>query len=355
MVIDTDVQALRLILEHFDKDTVKKAVEGIGLIQSTSKEAKGKAIKKKVSDFTLSERGGNFKSQAKKDTNVVPYATLKEISFTERIVDDAEFLPAHFLEEGALALRSVARVNIGNRGFGTGFLISPSLFMTNNHVISTSEEAQESRFEFNYQYDYHGNLQSVDTYTANPTSFFYTNEPLDYTIVRLNDKGSSELSATEGTIPSQFHMSGSPPGGFVPGGASEAGEKSQMSAGERWGYLRLRVRKFAENQLCNIIQHPEARYKEVALHDNRLTRVLPYAVRYRTDTEPGSSGSPVFDNEWDIIAIHHAGGDQDPQNPNLWLNNEGIRIDKIIEDLKQSLQDNPSNQAVLSELGINTT
>ena len=43
-------------------------------------------------------------------------------------------------------------------------------------------------------------------------------------------------------------------------------------------------------------------------------------VRYATNTEPGSSGSPCFDMNWQLAALHHYG---DP----AWLNpkyNQGV-------------------------------
>ena len=30
-------------------------------------------------------------------------------------------------------------------------------------------------------------------------------------------------------------------------------------------------------------------------------------LRYRNNTEPGSSGSPVFNFDWQLVALHHAG------------------------------------------------
>jgi V8-like Glu-specific endopeptidase len=30
-------------------------------------------------------------------------------------------------------------------------------------------------------------------------------------------------------------------------------------------------------------------------------------VRYRTNTEKGSSGSPVFNETWELAALHHSG------------------------------------------------
>jgi hypothetical protein len=52
-------------------------------------------------------------------------------------------------------------------------------------------------------------------------------------------------------------------------------------------------------------------------------------VRYRTNTEGGSSGSPVFDQNWQLVALHHAG---DPS----WVAkyNEGIPISLILAQLK---------------------
>ena len=30
-------------------------------------------------------------------------------------------------------------------------------------------------------------------------------------------------------------------------------------------------------------------------------------VRYRTNTEEGSSGAPCFDKDWELVALHHSG------------------------------------------------
>ena len=48
-------------------------------------------------------------------------------------------------------------------------------------------------------------------------------------------------------------------------------------------------------------------------------------IRYRTNTDPGSSGSPVFTMDWDIVALHHYG---DPNWRNA-LFNQGVPIELI--------------------------
>ena len=60
------------------------------------------------------------------------------------------------------------------------------------------------------------------------------------------------------------------------------------------------------SEYVNIIQHPRGRPKEVALQDNQVTKVDHVVLQYTCDTEPGSSGSPVFNNRWKLVALHHA-------------------------------------------------
>ena len=57
-------------------------------------------------------------------------------------------------------------------------------------------------------------------------------------------------------------------------------------------------------------------------------------VQYVTSTLPGSSGSPVFNDEWDVIALHHAGGWLPEGETSLvYFRNEGIAMRAILKDL----------------------
>ena len=54
-------------------------------------------------------------------------------------------------------------------------------------------------------------------------------------------------------------------------------------------------------------------------------------IRHRTNTDPGSSGSPCFDKNWDLVALHHIGDPNfDPAHKPEW--NEAIPV-KAIRDL----------------------
>lgn len=64
---------------------------------------------------------------------------------------------------------------------------------------------------------------------------------------------------------------------------------------------------------------------------------------YKTDTQEGSSGSPVFNKNWKVVALHHAGKNEHSENGGFQINeegeikpsNRGILIKKIVEDLKE--------------------
>lgn len=60
-----------------------------------------------------------------------------------------------------------------------------------------------------------------------------------------------------------------------------------------------------DDRVC-IIQHPNGLPKKVALHHNLVRHADDTVVQYWTDTDEGSSGAPVFDERWEVVALHHA-------------------------------------------------
>jgi V8-like Glu-specific endopeptidase len=86
----------------------------------------------------------------------------------------------------------------------------------------------------------------------------------------------------------------------------------------------------------NIIQHPGGAQKQISFVANVVAFVGGGRVQYLTDTLPGSSGSPVFDTDWNLIALHHSGGwltEPNAATKSTYYRNEGIAIDSIIQDL----------------------
>ncbi len=220
----------------------------------------------------------------------------------EKISGGADFLPAYFLSRGDTRARAVCKINLPG-GSGSGFLVGQRGFiMTNNHVIASVEEARDALAEFDFEEE-----SASLTVTLEPDRFFVTSAELDFTIVGCDPSAVSEI--------------------------------------EPIGLLRSPA-TVTRNERVNIVQHPRGRKKEVALHDNKVKRVKDKVVWYTTDTEPGSSGSPVFNNEWDLVALHHAGWFEADGT----TTNEGVRIAAIVSHLVALSATNEGSSNRLHEL-----
>ena len=155
-------------------------------------------------------------------------------------------------------------------------MISDRLFLTNNHVIPDVNEAQRYLIEFNYEMGINKQPKLISRFILRPEEFFITNteDDLDFTIVAVG-----ESTNDEGRL-SDF--------GYCPLIGSDD--------------------KHVLGEFVNIIQHPEGDYKQVVLRENQLVTRLDKVLHYLADTNPGSSGSPVFNDQWEVIALHHWGG-----------------------------------------------
>lgn len=294
----------------------------------------------------------------------------------EKVIQGPDFLSAHFLTEGAQIQKAVAMVTLkvprsglpAGSGWGTGFLISNTLFMTNNHVIESAAECTDFNMQFMYQDNYTADPITPEFFETNESSFFHTNPSLDYTIVRLKrkpylirvvDKPTTSLPTAppadltslhdyadseqikELEYISSFIKKEAPISAFDP---SRIHRIFGYTAGRKYGYIPLKAKvTYPQDMKLNVIQHPQGRKKEVVVQENELSDVYTNVIHYTSDTDYGSSGSPVFNNTWDLMALHHA------RVPNKDAN-EGIRIDKIVADLRSEFQS--SNPGILNELGI---
>lgn len=219
----------------------------------------------------------------------------------ERIIGRDDLFPVSYLEAGQQAATPVCRIEIRDRlgrvlGHATGFLVSPSLLLTNNHVLENYNTAQFSVAQFNYEVDLDLNERPMKSFRFTPERFFITDQNLDFTLVAIE-----EVSA-DGTKVSDF--------GFLP--------------------LISQTGKGLVGECVSIIQHPSGAPKAVAIRENQIMDVFEDYIHYSTDTMPGSSGSPVYNDEWIVISLHHAGV-PDPKNRTEFIANEGIRISSIVQ------------------------
>jgi len=110
--------------------------------------------------------------------------------------------------------------------------------------------------------------------------------------------------------------------------------------------------KLLVGEKVNIIQHPNGEPKQLAIRNNQVVDELELFLHYRTDTDPGSSGSPVFNDQWEVVALHHSGvpkrneqGQVVTSDGRLWQEwmgeqriaweaNEGVRVSRLVRHIR---------------------
>lgn len=89
--------------------------------------------------------------------------------------------------------------------------------------------------------------------------------------------------------------------------------------------------RLSETSRAYIIGHPDGDGLQFSLHDSELLDIddTKKLVHYRSPTVGGSSGSPVFNGEWKVFALHHAGAEDMPRFrvEGTYAANEGVSMD----------------------------
>ncbi|MET0293771.1 MAG: N-acetylmuramoyl-L-alanine amidase [Phenylobacterium sp.] len=256
----------------------------------------------------------------------------------EIIIEEDDSLGAVFLQLlaqkrlGVGLIRAAGRAYDGQSGrwSGTGFLVSPNILLTNHHVLNDPEVARGASVVFDYEVSAAGLAggDAADTptgreYRLDPDRLFITSPysgGLDYTFVWID--------------------------GFQPGEGA---------------IIRMERAAFAvtPQERAFLIHHPRGKPKRVSLQDAEVVTARPdgAVIHYVSDSEPGSSGCPVFDRTGRLIALHHASrANSDGARRRNGLTpshvNEGIKLAAIALDLetRRRTEPNAMYDAVLGEI-----
>lgn len=205
-------------------------------------------------------------------------------------IDAAElelFLPKQFtyeadvgaLQRGLERANAVCKITFADRApteSGTGVLIAPGLVLTNYHVLSLQEGAnlnaiaQTAQFEFGYVSTPFGEprrIQHVQAVEDHPVVAASPIAELDYALIRLSPGDDFKIQP-------------------VP--------------------LNVTAALIPRSPL-NLLQHPEGEALKVSLSNNGVVKTNDSKglVLYVNPTKSGSSGSPCFDSDWKLVALHH--------------------------------------------------
>jgi hypothetical protein len=229
----------------------------------------------------------------------------------------------------------VCRVEVGNGVMGTGFLVGPEAVLTNYHVLKAVLQGNSPWDKVQVRFDYkklangqdaaglpvklHPTDWRIDASeyspaedSPTPDAALPTPDQLDYALVRLE-----RPLGREPLDPNPKPGATVPLRGWV-----------QVPATDPAITLRMPIL---------ILQHPKTESLKLALDTEGVTQLNANStrVRYATNTEPGSSGSPCFDLNWGLVALHHY-GDPAEHHPPGW--NQGVPIGMIRERLKRAGQ-----------------
>jgi endonuclease G len=283
---------------------------------------------------------------------VIPLVVTDSGVLPEVLQRDNDLRPIRFLHIALYAARAVGRIRISDspaaeEGDATGFMVAPGLLMTNWHVLKTEDFAAAASVIFDDEDALDGDPMETKSFRLRPDLLFVNDETLDYAIVEVSPRTSSNIPL------SQF------------------------------GYLRLfkQTGKLdpTQRQAVNIIQHPGGGPKKIALRDNYVFTVVPDSVDpqkqeislfYGTDTLKGSSGSPVCSDQWYVVALHRGGVPKtmvidgqrvvlrldgtpatagDARNMLRYSANEGTRISRIYHSLEELAKKKKADAAAALE------
>jgi len=222
----------------------------------------------------------------------------------------------------------VCKIEVGN-GTGTGFIVGSDTVMTNYHVMEAVIKGDVAPGKVTLQFDYkrlandelekgtvhrlaadwriHDSRYSeVDL--GDPTTGQQEPDRLDYALLRVEGRVADEPVGGAGSDPK------APPRGFIPMPPAKF------------------EHDFKAKPALFILQHPDGEPLKLALDTESVIAVNDNGarVRYRTNTEPGSSGSPCFDADWNLVALHHL-GDRNWKNPQF---NQGVPFKAILGHLE---------------------
>jgi hypothetical protein len=224
----------------------------------------------------------------------------------EKVFSDGSLMPVRWFATGIERARLIARIDQQATGtpYGTGFLIRARdlglgagdeiLMLTNAHVVSDDPQVQavhKALAPDDAEIHFTMNEVAVNPYRIGEVLWTSTPEQCDATLVRL-DK--------------------------APPAASPAPVAPMLPVADG-------------KQSVWVMGHPSGRALSFSARNNVFIAAEGRLLRYRAATEGGSSGSPVFNNEWKLIGLHHAAVAVKLADGEA---NEGIWLQSIIQAMK---------------------
>ncbi len=215
----------------------------------------------------------------------IPASPMTEVQ--EKFITRTAMVGWSFLNGALAAATSVALIAVtrceggeptsGANGepvvfLGTCWLIAPNLMITNHHVVNARRQGEEAADDADLRmqaagcavrFDYDGAGEAGVTLRGR--ELLAWNAELDYALFWIDPSSRLPLRIADQAI--------------------------------------LQVDP-AEAPAVNLIQHPDGGPKQWGVRNNLVSSADVTDLRYFTDTQSGSSGSPVLTDAWEVVALH---------------------------------------------------
>lgn len=217
-----------------------------------------------------------------------------DVGFLQRIIEQA---------------KSVCRVDLPAFNISaTAVLIAPRLVLTNYHVLKVNEDDNIETYAKNVRLNF--GCFSLDDGKETTSKSFYldTQKPilasspvskLDYVLLQIESDLTQTLNLDDNKItPTQWNIN----------------------------------TNLSKTEGINILQHPNGESMKLSITCDGITGVYPQSglVQYINKTAGGSSGSPCFNEQGQLVALHHA-----QRSRYFGTIREGILFTSIYQDLAQ--------------------
>ncbi len=226
-----------------------------------------------------------------------PVGPAPDGGYEKLIAGTSTLLDIAFLQRGVELAPAVVRLRVtldGDDFHGTAFRIGTQRFLTNHHVLYADSGAPATKVEAWFGYErVFGGATKAHTSLDGDVATIQGNLPNDWAVIDLM-----------GDIPANVPV--------IPLAAPE--------------------RVVAPEDRVYIIQHPGGGVKKIGMVHNVVRSVTNDVVTYWTDTEEGSSGSPVFNEQWQLVGLHHYWTKATIDGATE-IRNQGRRIERVAEGL----------------------
>ncbi len=232
----------------------------------------------------------------------------------EKVFGQDSYQTYEWYMKGARRCMTVARIGREeSKGFGTGFLMEGDAFnkklkgelvlVTNAHVVTNDDNEREALRPADALITFEV-LGIKDVFKVKDIFFTSPFKDLDVTILQFSAEDNKLLRKTL--------------------------EKKELELYTISDQLPSKD----EKGRVYIIGHPAGEILQLSLQDNAMLDYEDRLLHYRTPTVGGSSGSPVFNEYWQLIGLHHAGGNymrKLNKQRGMYQANEGIWIKSIMD------------------------